>query len=1103
MICILYLDGSIMTVPELNSRTLSIKHAVASATTCSSATVDQLTFLLRDSQTAIHQLEAAASSKCLPKNPQRPYRPRKAQTLRFKEKPNVTVVEIHDDCAEFLEAAQRCRLATEIVNTTLKSLTEAIRSPKSQDTHRKSSIQRTSSQIPSSPRHLQPRCANQIMQTPEKKTCLQSAFTEKRGYLSGVVALAECARAAFAALRRLDAQKSSGTRVPSLQIETGMSALIGKMITLGLDDMAIKELRILVKRLSVRENATDKSCRSAISSGSKSLPSCQTLSDLLVFESESAFGERLNLIVTSQLLVLRLLVSKKRPSSSVAAYEHLQTSTSYSPANLLSRLATESSPGAREKAAKQLEVFAQFILSLCPSILSIDDEMAVDSRRSLSPSIAFKYQVLALEIRVKWWRLSSHKADLNEELVAPFTRFLKAFSRRSSLTPLEKYHEAKEAYQVFSTTLDRTKNINSESHVNPSKNGYLDLYQALAILARDACIPDDTTYWTRQSIAIGKTHGVSQSRICEMHCQITITQLKGFLDGNLDDNTWKYLKTATEALQGDLQGDSADLDSLLVTVARLRKLTFHAIFTHSDALQSSSISGDPGNVFSCIEYIDASFTFLGRYVGTEPSSGSNEKITSRYYQRRMLAQKMVKPGLESLSVISKHPISDDDNVWTRVDQILQFSAALLPKLNCFREEITSIQNSNEQTNSILLSHAYWFHYLRLRQNSLYSVQLLKCLRNSVKLLDQCSLTEKITGLLPSKLERLGALYETDNKSSKSLQVYAKSLKLQIEAGVLLNAATHAASRPLNQVLEQNAQITGFHRSLTSFFRVVNEADDVQSNSSYLFDDESLPRDQRGLILEQQLLILERLLQKRFCVKNPQQIVSKIINTLLELYTNEEHPIRRLRTIVCLLHLYSNHPSALPEHIFSQISGEFTFSPSDLPHADIGLERFKSHLLATRDAHIAIATTLSDISSLQITVSVWIDILSQCKTFEALHDRIHDVPAWLNQLTSVADFLDMQGDEVQRVKVLDLIANVQELDVSSNPATTVSSLSSLGRQLLRLGDIQKAGLSFQRANHYMSNTNISAHILIEWHLSSSEYFQEIGNMKKWLVVCSHW
>ena len=1091
-----------MTIQELTAKTASIKNAVSSASTCSSATVNELTSLLEDPCKTTCLLENKEPAKRPPKQLDRPSRSTKAPTLRSKKKPDITVVEIHEDGGEPLQPIQKLRLATEVVNATLRSLTEAIKTSKCQKVHSppKFSNQQSSPERPNFLLPLQSRCVNQTVKASEKKARPQSSSAGKNGRSCGVVALAECARVALGALRRLNAQKSSGVQVPSLQTETGMSVLIGKLILLGFDDMATKELRILAKRLSVREEVDGNSSRSALS-GSYELSSTHRLSDLLQFDSDSASGERLNLIVTTQLLTLKLLACQRRPSSIEAAYEHLQISASNSPVNLLLRLAAETSSGAKEKAAKQLEVTAQSILSLCPSLSLADDEVAADARRSVSPCLAFKFQVLALQIRMKWWRLSSHKADLNQELATPLAKFLRTFSRRSTLSHLETYQIAGEAHQSFSHVLDQALDTKSHSSIQTTVCGNFDLHQALASLAQDASIPDVAVHWISQSIVIGTIHGISQCRISEMHCQITNIKLKRLLDGNLGDPPWECLKKTTEALQGDLSGESADLDDLLISVAKLRKLTFLAVNRHFDALQSNSISIGSDDVFHCLDFVYATFIFLTRYIGNEPDVGTNNKLVSRYNQRRTLARKVLRSGLDSLTMLAKDTITNNDRIWAKVDKALQACVVLVSKIDYIEEKDVSDETRNGYASSILLSHAYWCRYLRSKEKSSCSTNSLKCLRNSVEILEHCSVREKIIGLLPAKLERLGTLHEATDKSSKSLQMYAESLKLQTKAGSFLNATIKAALVPLHQVFEQDMHMGAFNRSLANFLRAVNEVDEDQEYSRSFFDDVSLPPDQRGLIVEQQLYILENMLEKRLSIKNAQYVMSKISSTLLELYVVEKYPIRRLRTAVSFLRLHSNHPSAIPENLHSRILEECTLEVFEALGADIALGRFKPHLLASRDAYITLTMALSGPSRLQDIVRVWASITKQCETIEALQDKVYDIPVWLNQLGSIAGFLDMQGHGTQRVEVLDLVATIQEMEITRNPSTLVSSLSSLGRQLLRLGNSEKAGISLHKARQYVNTTKTPAYILVEWHLCYCEYFLEIGDTTAWLVKYS--
>ncbi len=54
---------------------------------------------------------------------------------------------------------------------------------------------------------------------------------------------------ALAYLRTPAAEKVAGKDLPPLQVESGMLALIGKMLALGLESQAVRELRALKRRL--------------------------------------------------------------------------------------------------------------------------------------------------------------------------------------------------------------------------------------------------------------------------------------------------------------------------------------------------------------------------------------------------------------------------------------------------------------------------------------------------------------------------------------------------------------------------------------------------------------------------------------------------------------------------------------------------------------------------------------------------------------------------------------------------------------------------------------------------------------------------------------
>ena len=88
-----------------------------------------------------------------------------------------------------------------------------------------------------------------------------------------------------------------------------MSTLVGKLIALGLDDLAVKELRIIKRRLDGTAKppgkiATKRNKRTDHTQDSSIVGAVQTLVNLLDFKVPPREGPRLGLAITTQLQVL-------------------------------------------------------------------------------------------------------------------------------------------------------------------------------------------------------------------------------------------------------------------------------------------------------------------------------------------------------------------------------------------------------------------------------------------------------------------------------------------------------------------------------------------------------------------------------------------------------------------------------------------------------------------------------------------------------------------------------------------------------------------------------------------------------------------------------
>lgn len=1088
---------------ELPPLAASIKQAVSSTATCSSTTLEDLNLLLADRQPYVPEQRKKNDLGRTKKAVNESTRSTKQPTKRSTKKPTVGVVEILEDVGSFLQPLERFRLATEVVNATLKGLTEAVRAPPSQKPHRlKKPLGRlSSSQGSGSPSPLQPQCVNLA---PEVATFKgqhphRSSLTLSNGQGSGVLALADCSRVAFATLRKFNALEDSRCHTAHLQLETGMSALISKMIALGLDDLATRELRILTRRLTTTNNTAQSPGYTTKSSG-EALPTEKlSLVDLLYLDPEVVHVERLALVIASQMQALKLIASRKRPSMVEAGFEHLRLSTSYSPANFILLSVTKNSPGSREKAARQLEILSQTLLSLCPGTSSGEDTIAGDSRRSVPPHLVLKYQLLVLEIRVKWWELSDHRGDTVSEMANPFAKYLRTFSRRSLLAVIEKYEKAKAAYEDFSELMQ--VNNHPICPFQPSDNSpYLEIYQILANLARDSSHLDEAVQWMMKSVAYMKDHRMSPTRICDALCQASALQLQCELDGNGCGEPSVILEGVIQVLKSDLKGDSVELDELLISISRLRKAAFLAINNHTKNTPNGKLERFQDAVLKYIEIISLSVTFLIRYVGSRPKYDPESKSFLRYQQRRLLVDKLFKPSIETITALARLPISDDNKVWGRVDEALQDCARLSTILETdMQSEEASVQNRFlGESPFIVLSNAYWRRYLKRKQSSASFVELQCYLQKSIRLISERPPFEQISGFLPAKLEKLGALYESSGETTKALGTYTSAIENLIGNAGLREATEDAATKPLLHIFNKDGKYGVFGRILSAYCLAASKASSSKRSMKLVFDETTLPLNERGLLLEEQLRTLISALQTSAPSSSTQSILHELLSSLLAIYNKAEYPIRRLRTVVTLLRVHSAYPSMLSPDVVHQLLQEQMYDASKVAGADEGLQRFAVHLKASLEVCFAMLQPPFAVHGIQSALESWWTLVMGSPNFESVQDRVGDVSEWLNQLRSLADFLGMQGYEVPRASVLRILTNVQGLQASNAPWELIENLSDYSTQVMNLGYSGEAGASLHKAKQYMDIIGNPRYTGIRWYLASARYFLEIGNTLKWQV-----
>ena len=1079
--------------------------AIASSSLCNATTTAKLRQLLGS---------ATENGTRHPGVPQ-PNRPKKGPPRRkaaIKEskagpsrKPKATVVKIYEEeetrAITILKPQEKSRVAMEVLNTVLKSLTESIKARSSQRTptnDRAVGSPVTSSGSRKAPRlntpPLHPRSANIASESPNNAA---RGPCSNQDSMSGVAAQAECACLALATLRGLQ-DAVVGTQKPGLQLEMGSSALIGKFVALGFDEFAINELRILKCRLMnisrvgiskdrARLDKNDPSeAHSRIEKGYQ-----DRLEDLLHFEYNTNDEQMLELVITTQLQALRLVLSRNTFSIVTKALPHIQPTTKHSIVNSIDRLAQGELPDSRNKAARHMSSLMHLLLEFCPISHLKSDGAILDDRKAPPPHTCLQIQVLALEIEWKMWRLRDQHGDPTNEIMQPLIRCLRTFISKSTLPGNEQLAYARDAVRKIVDLISTSIPVIADSRERFSRSTAM-AYRVLADLAHASGRLDDARIWLERSLQSLKSGGSAQAALCEVMCQGGIIQLKASAINDDYEPLAAVLQNVIGSLLDDVQGDSAELDELLITVNSLRKISFLTVSRIPTDSVASSASQAPTLEVQCIEIVLLSIAFIVRFVGTKPRSDPESKSMLRFYQRRDAVRKIFKPNVESVIGLGRLEATRDASMWERVEIGLRHCAALAFSLE--NDEGTNThglqQDIPEYSPYVQLSNAYWCRYLRDKSNDETSETLRSSLAQSIELLRQRTRAEKINGFLPTKLERLGSYYQSKGDFPRAIKNCTRTAQVHMELGVLIDALPAAATRSLSEVLDSNKGIESFIRVLQTRCRIMGRTNKQNLQSALVIDDLSLSMESRTLLFELQMRALISVSREHSSFPGLTDALDRLANALLDSYVESEYPIRRLRLKCDMLRLAVSSSSTLRHELVSRLLQEPLNASNQAYGADVGLKDYEPHLLATRTIWLVLLNNSLRFDQIRSALQFWCNMVDDAAS--EISQAVDDIPGWTQQLELLAEYLELKGQSDLRLSVLQILTRIP---VTSRPVQTEAlplRYIDLSNQYLRVGLSGKAGASLQKAQKQLEGLDVNGPLSVWWHIHNATYMLEAGN-----------
>ena len=1075
------------------SRADAVKRALTCATKCNQLIVEELALLLGHKSKASTKSRNNPSAKRADGRIQKPLTVTKPPRGRGKSAPRVEILEDRVPTAEPLTSAQTSRLATEIVNETLKVLTQAVKASSA----RKASSQETGQDlIPAelcregthdTPQPLRSRPINHTTSTPSGKARLKkpdSAATDADE--SGLAAIADCSRLAFASLRKTQVRDGIDSKVPPLQLETGMSVLVGKLIALGLENRAGKELDILIRRLCPPATEIETTDRNNDSSSQGSQES-QDIADLLRIASIPGESRSLALLVSSQLQVLKLLTKRRNPKSIEIAMGHMEISKPASITHCLDKLVTSSGLKDGSKRGHQTEQAASLIGLLCGKSIRKESVEVTENSMAVPPECSFRLCVLSLTLRLRNWKLTGQYEDCLKDAWSRCIDQIREYDENSLLDSKRKYQFLK---CVLHPVLDQAEEAYPHKLARPHRLMLSEIYKKLSELASSIGALTTAGKWSERWVSQLHELEASSAMLCTALCHAACLYAKVWLGGSKDVDLLKPLTAAVDALGGDLSGTPNDFNVLLSMVAGLRKASL-------GILQYCNRHDDDGKIKGLFakltelskQVVHLSVRTLCKVLGKESSYSTT--LDSIQSHRLALVGRLMPGTFEALGALCRAPYLAANESVNDLEQSLNRCTIVASTMDSLLAAHNLDFGHGFCKTFVTISNSYWCLYLSLQGTS-ESSRCKTILQIATSLLQDRPAADREVGILHIKFERLSILYESQNNPAKAMECATQSLLNALEFGLLDEATALSDSLPLSRIQAQSEKMRIFSRPLAVHTRSwLSLAGDGPSNQMQVVTN-CQGVSIRGIVLELQLNALLNLLQDKLFDSRSSFYLDAIAKELLELYSTEQFPIRRLRVVAQLLRaeLSGAHLSESAQGLSSAPAA----SSQDLG-SDSRLAQYKSHLVAQCKVYQIIKAPEQDLAGLEEALNLWQSLVVERTTWATLLQSIDEPVLFISQLDSLGEFLSMQGLEIQRLQTLHILSRVHALNEAFNVSLYVSRTCALALQLTRLGHSGKAEAYFQKTQPYLDSTSLPPVISVQWYLGYAEYLHRIGNTSK--------
>ncbi len=663
--------------------------------------------------------------------------------------------------------ANKLVLATDVINTTLKTLSEAIKAdlnhPRLQTTNttakktKRDENERSKIALPKVNRRDRRPLQNVLKSaSPNSLPKVPHPDNSAGETASWIIATARCADIS---LEYLIAHEKDA-KFPALQLDNGLLSLVGKCLPHGLTSLALKQLRTLKMRLD--QHLNDNHVQRSPDNGQEQVGS---VGDLLHFDSTTNDNDLRAIVIGHQLYVLKLMGLLRKPKLAEEAIKHIHN-TSYSPMTLLEHQAAHAS--LRDKSAQQLDRLSQLLLLLCSSSGHAENLTETETGSQPSAITTLWLQYIAIKSRILWWMLVEHKPEEDNELWLPLSRYLSSYTRRSPSPPSQKF-------QIVSTFYRTTKQYAIDHGVDlkaTASTSQADIMDMVIGMGRVAGRYNDIEglMKLRYEETLKVARRVSDAKLATL----TVRMAEISLIANVSNNQrHTQLKNALQRLDGSLKGTFSEVCELVQELSLLRKVATKAyIETRPSEDSSGDVAGDTelfcDIIFRCVRV-------LLRIV-IQPKI-SDSPANDLFAERRATIARLSVGFIASVLQCCKHQITDTLPNVEKVDTALQDSFKLIEQLEL------------DGTLVVKISHAYWLLYTRIQKLQRTTIAGgIKMMKRSIDVLRNRSSAEQTDGFLATKLEKLAEEYCATKELTRAHGLLIEAVRHYLDTGMLKSSA---------------------------------------------------------------------------------------------------------------------------------------------------------------------------------------------------------------------------------------------------------------------------------------------------------------------------